>query len=91
MHFSEEQYKTIEEMAGLFFSPEDIADNLGLSGEDSETFQSMIELKSSDAYISYRRGRLRTEAEMRTAIKNAAMNGSSPAQNLMMTFYKESQ
>ncbi len=78
-------------MAGLFFSPEDIADNLGLSEEDSETFKAMIEIKSPPVYIPFRRGRLRTESELRQAIKMAAINGSSPAQGLMIQFYKDSK
>jgi len=91
MHFSEEQLKEIEQMAGLFFSPADIADNLQLNAEDSERFIALIEIKDPHVYLPFRRGRLKTEAELRESIKMAAMNGSSPAQGMMIQFYKDSQ
>lgn len=91
MHFSEEQLKDIEKMAGLFFSPEDIADNLQLNTEESELFIALIKIKDPQVYLPYRRGRLKTEAELRESIRMAAMNGSSPAQGMMIQFYKDSQ
>lgn len=42
------------------------------------------------AYRAYRRGRLRTEAELRSAIRQAALNGSSPAQQMMISFLNDS-
>lgn len=90
MHLTEDHYKSIEEMSALFFKPEDIADNLELDESGKEAFCMCIEMKTGDAYIYYRRGRLRTEVELRNSIKMAAMNGSSPAQTMMINFYKES-
>ncbi len=90
MHLNEDHYKAIEEMAALFFKPEDIADNLEFQENDKDEFCMNIELKTGDAYLYYRRGRLRTEVELRNSIKMAAMNGSSPAQTMMLNFYKES-
>jgi len=75
-------------MAALFFGPSDIAINLELA--DAEEFCTMIELKAGEAYRAYCRGRLRTEAELRSAIRQAALNGSSPAQQLMIAFMKDS-
>jgi len=89
MLLSTEQLKAIEDMASLFFSPSDIADNLQI--EDNEEFISMIEIRKGEAYLAYRKGRLKTETELREAIRIAALNGSSPAQNLMVQFYKDSQ
>jgi len=90
MYLQEEDFKSIEEMAELFFSPEDIADNLEMNEEDKEQFCSKIELKTGKEYIAFRKGRLITEVELRKAIKMAALNGSSPAQNLMINFFKDS-
>jgi len=90
MHLNEDHYNAIEEMAALFFKPEDIADNLEIPECNKEEFCMNIELKTGDAYIHYRRGRLRTEVELRNSIKMAAMNGSSPAQSMMLNFYRES-
>lgn len=90
MFLQEEDIKGIEEMAALFFSAEDIADNLELTEEEKETFCSNIELKTGKEYTAFRKGRLRTEVELRKAIKMAALNGSSPSQNIMINFFKES-
>ena len=88
MHLSGEQLKEIETMAALFFSHSDIACNLEI--EETEDFCAMFELKEGEAYRAYQRGRLRTEAELRSAIRQAALNGSSPAQQMMISFLKDS-
>lgn len=88
MLFNEEQLKTIEEMAALFFSPEEIAINLEI--DEIDDFITMIEIKSGEGFRAYTRGRLRSEYELRSAIRQAAINGSSPAQNMMITFFKDS-
>ena len=90
MYLMEEHYKAIEEMASLFFSPIDIADNLEICEEEKEAFCACISLKTGEVYRYFRRGRIRTEIELRNAVKMAAMNGSSPAQNMMINFYKDS-
>jgi hypothetical protein len=87
MLFSEEQLNEIEEMAALFFSPESIALNIEC---DSDDFTELIQNKIGDAFKAYCSGRLRSEIELRTAIRNAAMNGSTPAQTLFVTYYKDS-
>ena len=91
MLLDEDQLKNVEMMASLFFSPETIADNLELDPDDTDMFLAGIEMKTSDAYRFFSRGRLRSEVEIRTAIKMAALNGSSPAQGLMINFFKDSQ
>ena len=88
MHLSGEQLKTIEEMAALFFSPREIATNLEL--EDPDGFCALIQIQEGEAYRAFLRGRLRTEAELRSAIRMAALNGSSPAQQMMIGFMKDS-
>ena len=88
MHLNGEQLKEIESMASLFFSPTDIALNLEI--EDSEEFCALFELREGSAYRAYQRGRLKTEAELRSAIRQAALNGSSPAQQQMISFMKDS-
>lgn len=91
MFLNEDQLKTVETMASLFFGPEVIADNLELEPEEIDIFMAQIEMKTSDSYRYYRRGRLRAEVEIRSSIKMAALNGSSPAQRLMINFFKDSQ
>ena len=93
MNLSEEQLSVVEEMAGLFYGPFDISINLGITGNDRENFMAAIELKamSEPAVLSYLKGRLSTDMLLRKAIRQAAQNGSSPAQQMMLNFFKESQ
>jgi hypothetical protein len=87
MHFSEEQLNEIQEMAALFFGPEQIAINIEVDADD---FTDLITNKIGDAYKAYCTGRLSSEIELRTSIKNAALNGSTPAQTLFVTYFKDS-
>lgn len=93
MNLSEEQLKEVEEMAGLFFSPFDISVNLELTGNDRENFIAAIELKAlREPYVmAYMRGWLRTEIELRKAIKQSALNGSSPSQQMMTNYQRENR
>ena len=88
MLFSEEQLNEIEEMAALFFDPESIAHNIEC---DAEEFAELIQNKIGEAFKAYCSGRLRSEIELRTAIRQAAMNGSTPAQTLFVNYFKDSQ
>jgi len=47
MHFSEEQLNEIQEMAALFFGPEQIAINIEVDADD---FTDLITNKIGDAY-----------------------------------------
>ena len=87
MLFSEEQLKEIEEMAALFFPPESIAVNIEV---DIDDFTELITNKIGDGYKAYCTGRLSSEIELRTAIRNAALNGSTPAQTLFVNYFKDS-
>ena len=93
MNFSEEQLKEIEDMAGLFFGAEDIAINLELNEEQTEAFGSRIDSKNSTfpEVAAYLRGRLTAKIVMRKAIKQSAQNGSSPSQQQMLNFLKDSK
>lgn len=65
---SEELVKEIEELAGLFFSPEEVELITGCNVDDP-------------AFIkAYKRGSLKSEAELRRSIIQLAKDGSSPAQ-----------
>lgn len=87
MNLSPEQYKEIEEMAGLFLSPEEIAINIEV---DAEEF--LIELQlGGEIAQHYFKGRIKTSIELRKAILQAAVNGSSPAQQMMKDFYSNTQ
>ena len=96
MNLTEEQldeiYAEVQEMAGLFFSPEDIAVNLGYNEDQTLDFVQAVELKLGLQIVTaYLSGRLKSEIELRKSIKQAALNGSNPAQQMMLNYQKESQ
>lgn len=66
----EELVKEIEELAGLFFTANEIQ---VITGADPQ---------SIDFKKAFRRGSLKSEAEIRKSIIQLAKDGSSPAQTL---------
>lgn len=93
MNLNAEQLSLVEEMAGLFFSPEMIAVNLELNEKDTEEFTIGVinEYTKMKIVAAYFKGRLQSVIDLRTAIKQSAMNGSSPSQQMMLNFQKESK
>jgi hypothetical protein len=91
MNLTAGHFDEIEAMGKLFISPEDIAVNLGLSEEETELFIAAIQIRdpSNSIFQAYFKGRLESEIKLRTAINQAALNGSSPAQQLMTQFRNE--
>lgn len=77
MELDEDQIQEIENMAELFFSPEEIAENIEV---DTEEFSDLILAKHGEAYKAFRTGWLRGEIPLRKSIAQAATNGSNPAQ-----------
>ena len=86
--FSEEELMQVETMAGLFFKPEEISIACGFDTETTDLFQYVIEssVRTSVLYMRYYKGRLTAETELRQQIKQAAANGSNPAQNTLLSF-----
>jgi len=91
MNLSEEQLSEVQEMAGLFFAIEDIADNLELTEAQVEDLLLDCQLRQGEFYKAYRRGWLIAEVKLRKAIEKAAENGSNPAQQMLLDFQKQSQ
>ena len=93
MNLNEAQLNAVEEMAGLFFSPEDIAVNLELDEEDTDGFLAGVESKKISVPIvaAYLKGWLTAEITLRKAIKQSALNGSSPSQQILLNYQKESR
>lgn len=78
-------------MAGLFFSPEMIAINLELNEAETEYFLNSVIMKDTSSLFAaaYFKGWLEAEISLRRAIKQSAMNGSSPSQQQMLNYQKE--
>ncbi len=92
MNLTEEQLNEVEAMAGLFFTVEDICTVLEVDSETADYFDSCISVKNNHPFVkAYFRGRLSAEVQLRTAVKQAALNGSNPAQSTMIEFYNKSR
>lgn len=88
MNLTEEQLKVIEEMAELFFLPYEIAENIEVDPID---FSIEIQDKTTPAGKALLTGTLKGEIPLRKAISQAANNGSSPAQQMMMAYRNKSK
>ncbi|GAB3177608.1 hypothetical protein [Telluribacter humicola] len=86
MTLTESQLEEISELASLFFSPQDIAIITGL---DVDQLLEEIATEQSSANLAYLRGKLKARASVRKTIKNLAIQGSSPAQNLVLKMMEE--
>lgn len=92
MNLTEEQLKELEELAGLGFEIKDMMLVLEIPLHEEDEFKDMIELNTDHAmHKAYQRGRLKSLVELRQAIKQAALNGSNPAQMSMIEFFKQSK
>jgi hypothetical protein len=79
---TEKQLQDVEITAGLFFSPEEIVVICELNERDIDTpkFQ-----------LAYKKGRLKKEFDLRKSIVDLAVNGSSPAQLLVVQILDKSK
>jgi len=93
MNLTTEHLDAIEELASLFFSPEDICINLELSDTESEVLKFAIAEKQilNPGAAAYFKGWFTAEIAMRKAIKQSAMNGSSPSQQIFLNYQRESR
>jgi hypothetical protein len=74
---SEEDLKEIEEMAGLFFTEEEVEEITG-TRRDSKEWK-----------LAFRRGSLKAEAALRKSIISLANDGSGPAQSMAMKMLEQ--
>lgn len=88
MKFNPEEIESIREMAGLFFSPGEIAVNLEVDPDD---FKSLIKSKTGDEYTAFISGYLTGDIRLRSGIMKAAAHGSHPAQQLILKIKEESE
>jgi hypothetical protein len=88
MNLNKEDLENITAMAGLFFTPAEIAINLQL---DESEFNEQINIPGSDIKRAYDTGIITGKIKLRTGIMIAAEHGSSPAQQLMLQILQESE
>jgi len=77
MQWTKEQLKEVEDLAGLFFTEEEIQTIVIAPGAD-DSFEKAVH-----------RGRLKSEATVRKSIFDLARAGSGPAQTEAMKMIKE--
>lgn len=82
----------ITRLAGLFFTPSEIAFMLEFDSSILKAFNSPGKGKyNNDIYNSYHGGRLQGEIDLRTGIMKMAKAGSSPAQTMALDLLKASR
>jgi hypothetical protein len=79
MTLTDDQRAAVETLAGLFYTPEQVAIIQELPIEEVKT---AMALQGSDFFRAYWKGYYQAEVEFRTKVKNLSNLGSSPAQNL---------
>ncbi len=84
--FNDEEIAEIEKMAGLCFTPEQIAIVLQV---DSTEFRAAYNNPNDEVYSYYQRGSLMHESEVRNSIFQLAKGGSSTAQQQYLALMKE--
>jgi len=83
--FSDDELAEIEKMAGLCFTPEQIAIVLQF---DVEEFRKLYNDKLGPVFLHYQRGSLMHETEVRNSIYQLAKGGSSAAQQQYLALMK---
>ena len=81
---SEAVLSAVKQLAGLHFTPQDIAIMIAVDYQDKDYFAQCMAEDSEEwheLYIAYHSGRLEEEVKIRQAIFLAAKQGSPPAQN----------
>jgi len=88
MHLTKQQIKDIEELAELFYSPADIAVNIGV---DEDEFSILIKAKEGEGYIAYKKGWLTGDMKLRKSIVKSAENGSTPSQQMLREMQQKTE
>ncbi len=80
MQLNQEQLDTVEELAGLFYTPHQIATILQVP---VMAFELEMENTQSVLYITYNTGYFTADVALRKSVKKVALMGNSPAQTLL--------
>lgn len=88
MSLTQEQREEIEKMAYRLIPPEMIAINIGV---DETDFLAELRTPGTEVRTAFYRGHLSQMVEVREAIIKSAINGSNPAQQELIKFFKSQQ
>jgi len=78
----------IRAMAELFYTPDEIAENLNM---DPDEFRELIASRKGEVYRAFRTGWLTGDIKLRKGIALAAEHGSNPAQVMLKQIRDESE
>lgn len=81
-----EELKTIEELAKVFFTEEEVCVFMKFPWEE---YKKAIKNKDHPVHMHYYSGWRQSEFELRKLIMNAAIAGSTPAQNIILEIQKK--
>lgn len=79
MNLTDEQLQEVEELAGLFLNPEEIAVLMGIDGE---AFMELVSMKSGPVYLAYFKGKTASKKEIHANVVKMAKHGSPKAEEL---------
>ena len=88
MNLTQQQSDEIEKMAYRLIPPGLIAINIGV---DETDFTQELRTQGTEIRADFYRGHLRQMVEVREAIIKSAVNGSNPAQQELIKFFKSQQ
>lgn len=80
MILNESQLSELEELAGLFLEPEEIAVLLGI---DADEFKDEISNKNGPVWLAYFKGRTVSKKEIHANVVKLAKHGSPQAEELV--------
>lgn len=88
MNLNEKELEMIRKMAGLFYSPKEIAIIVEAPPEE---FEAEIKCGTCPIFLAYMKGYLEADIDMRQSIMQSALNGSSPAQTMLREIQRQSK
>lgn len=88
IHLTEDELAQVKQLAGLFFSPREIAMMLGIPNVEGFAEACRRRPVYAALHDAYHGGKLQEEMLLRKAIVDLAKKGSSPAQTAVVDFIK---
>lgn len=86
MNLSEQQLREIEELAGLFLNPDEIAVLMDL---DAQLFSETIQKRKGEAWLAYFKGKTIIKKQIHANVIKMARNGSPQAEELARQMIQE--
>lgn len=86
MNLSDSELNKIQELAGLFLTPDEIAVSMDL---DIVSFEKLLKNTKSKAYLAYLKGKTESKIAIRQNVIKMAKHGSPQAEELAERYISE--